>query len=161
MNLRSLIPIGRDRSAARPEIYPFVGLQREIDRLFEDSTRGFPFFRMPFGSAELMPSVDVIETEKDFVITVELPGLEDKDEQINVADNVLTVRGEKKAEKEQKGQDYSMVERSYGTFSRSFELPEGTDLDAVQAELTKGVLTVTVPKGAPAIARKIEVNAAA
>jgi HSP20 family protein len=161
MNLRSLIPVGRERSAARPETYPFVSLQREIDRLFEDFTRGFPSFRTAFGSTELMPSVDVVETEKEIVITAELPGLEEKDVQINVADNVLTIRGEKKAEKEQKGQDYRMVERSYGAFSRSFELPEGTDLDAVQADMAKGVLKVTVPKQAPAVARKIEVKAAA
>jgi HSP20 family protein len=160
MNLRSLIPVGRERSAARPETYPFVSLQREIDRLFEDFTRGFPPFRT-FGSAEPMPSVDVIETEKEFVITAELPGLEEKDVQINLADNVLTIRGEKKAEKEQKGQDYRMVERSYGTFSRSFELPEGIDLNAIQAEMTKGVLKATLPKRAPAVARKIEVKVAA
>jgi HSP20 family protein len=155
------MPVGRDRSAARPETYPFVSLQREIDRLFEDFTRGFPSFRMPFGSSELMPSVDVVENDKEFVIMAELPGLEEKDVQISLADHVLTIRGEKKAEKEQKDQDYRMVERSYGTFSRSFELPDTTDLDKIQAEMTKGVLKVTLPKHAPAVARKIEVKAAA
>lgn len=157
MNLKSLIPTGRDRSVAGS---PFVSLQREIDRLFADFTRGFPSFTGN-GTTALLPSMDVSETDKEIEITAELPGLEEKDVQINLADNLLTIRGEKKAEKEQKEKNYRLVERSYGSFERTLELPEGVSSDAIKANITKGVLKVTIPKPAPAQAKKIEVKSAA
>jgi HSP20 family protein len=158
MNLKSLIPVGRDRAVAGPA-NPFMSLQREIDRLFDDFTRGFPSFTGN-GNA-LMPNMDVTETEKEIEITAELPGLEEKDVQINVADNLLTIRGEKKAEKEEKDKNYRMVERSYGSFERTLELPDGVNADAIEASMSKGVLKVTIPKPAPAQAKKIEVKPAA
>ena len=112
------------------------------------------------GSA-MVPTMDVAETDKDIEITAELPGLEEKDVQINVADNVLTIRGEKKAEKEEKEKNYRLVERSYGSFERSLELPKGVNLDAIKATIDKGVLKVTVPKPAPAQVKKVEVKTAA
>jgi HSP20 family protein len=158
MNLKSLIPVSRDRSVAGSS-NPFMSLQREIDRLFDDFSRGFPTFG---GTAtSLMPSMDVTETDKDIEISAELPGLEEKDVQINVADNLLTIRGEKKAEKEEKDKNYRLVERSYGSFERTLELPDGVNTDAIKASIAKGVLKVTVPKPAPAQAKKIEVKAAA
>lgn len=157
MNLKSLIPTGRDRSVAGS---PFVSLQREIDRLFADFTRGFPSFTGN-GTTALLPSMDVSETDKEIEITAELPELEEKDVQINLADNLLTIRGEKKAEKEQKEKNYRLVERSYGSFERTLELPEGVSSDAIKANITKGVLKVTIPKPAPAQAKKIEVKSAA
>ena len=156
MNLKSLIPIGRDRSVASP----FMSLQREIDRLFEDFSRGFPT-TAGNGATALMPSMDVTETDKEIEITAELPGLEEKDVQINIADNILTIRGEKKAEKEQKDKNYRLVERSYGAFERTLELPEGVNADAIKANISKGLLKVTVPKPAPTQAKKIEVKSAA
>ena len=156
MNLRSLIPIGRDRSVASP----FMSLQREIDRLFEDFSRGFPTIAGN-GATALMPSMDVTETDKEIEITAELPGLEEKDVQVNIADNILTIRGEKKAEKEQKDKNYRMVERSYGAFERTLELPEGVNADAIKANISKGLLKVTVPKPALTQAKKIEVKSAA
>ena len=90
-----------------------------------------------------------------------MPGLEEKDVQINVADNVLTIRGEKKAEKEEKDKNYRLIERSYGSFERSLELPNGVNADAIRANIAKGVLKVTVPKPAPAQTKKIEVKSAA
>lgn len=158
MDLKSLIPVGRERSLSSQ---PFLSLQREIDRLFDDFTRGFPNFASVPGNGKLMPMTDVTETDKEIEITAELPGLEDKDVQINLADNVLTIRGEKKSEKEQKDKNYRMVERSYGAFERSIELPEGVNADAIKASISKGVLTVTVPKPAPAQAKTIEVKSAA
>lgn len=160
MNLKSLIPVSRERSVANP----FTSLQREIDRLFDDFTRGFPsgVASLPGnGAAALLPSMDVTETDKEIEISAELPGLEEKDVQINVADSFLTIRGEKKAEKEQKDKNYRLVERSYGSFERTLELPEGVDADAIKATISKGVLKVTVPKPAPAQAKKIEVKPAA
>jgi HSP20 family protein len=140
-----------------------MSLQREVDRLFDDFTRGFPALpTLPSaGAVELMPSMDVSETDKEIEITAELPGLEEKDVQINLADNLLTIRGEKKAEKEQKEKDYRLVERSYGSFARTLELPEGVNPDAIKATIDKGVLKVTVPKPAPAQVKKIDVKAAA
>lgn len=158
MTLKSLLPVSRDRSVAGAS-NPFMSLQREIDRLFDDFTRGFP--ALGGTSSGLVPSIDVTETDKDIEITAELPGLEEKDVQINVADNLLTIRGEKKAEKEEKDKNYRLVERSYGSFERTLELPDGVNADAIQANIAKGVLKVTVPKPAPAQVKKVEVKAAA
>jgi len=156
MKLKSLIPVGRDRGLTSA-FNPFMSLQREVDQLFDDFTRGWP----SVGANQLVPSTDVTETDKEIQITAELPGLEEKDVQINVADNVLTIKGEKKAEKEEKDKNYRLVERSYGAFSRSIELPAGIDSNSIKASIAKGVLTVVVPKPAPAQVKKIEVKAAA
>jgi HSP20 family protein len=161
MNPKSLIPVSRDRGLSAAS-NPFMSLQREVDRLFEDFTRGFPALPSLTGNgASLMPSIDVTETDKEIEITAELPGLEEKDVQINVADNLLTIRGEKKAEKEEKDKNYRLVERSYGSFERTLELPGGVDADAIKASIAKGVLKVTVQKPAPAQSKKIEVKSAA
>ena len=160
MKMPSLIPVGRERNAFAQ---PFVSLQREIDRLFEDFGRGFPSFAGGNGGngGALVPSTDVTETDKEIEITAELPGLEEKDVQVNFADGVLTIRGEKKAEKEEKDKNYRLVERSYGAFERSIALPDGVKPEDVKATIAKGVLTVKVPKPAPAQAKKIEVKSAA
>src|SRR5512144_482177 len=95
MNLRSLMPIGRDRNVARQQSSnPFMSLQQEIDRLFDDFGRGWP--TLPATTAEMTPRMDVAETDKEYEISAELPGLEEKDVQVNVADDVLTIKGEKK-----------------------------------------------------------------
>lgn len=159
MNLKSLIPVGRDRNLARQDYHPFAGIHRELDRMLEDFGRGFP----SFGLAErggLTPATDVVETDKEIEITAELPGLEEKDVQINLSDNVLTIRGEKKAEKEEKDKNYRLIERSYGAFARTLELPAGVDAGAIKATIANGVLKVTVPKPAPAQAKTIEVKGA-
>jgi HSP20 family protein len=152
---------------------PFDSLRHEIERLFEDFDRGrwpVPFRRSVFDMEPLWrhevaaggsPATDIVEKDKAYEITAELPGLEEKDVQINVADNVLTIRGEKKAEKEEKDKNYRLVERSYGSFERSLELPDGVNADAIKANIAKGVLKVTVPKPAPAQSKKIEVKSAA
>src|SRR5512146_615979 len=102
-------------SVARPRSTELFGsLQREIDRVFDSFTRNWP--SLAFGASELTPSMDIAETDKDIEITAELPGLEEKDVQVNVADNVLTIKGEKKLEKEEKDKNYRMLERSYGSF---------------------------------------------
>jgi HSP20 family protein len=105
--------------------------------------------------------MDVTETDKEIEISAELPGLEEKDVQVNFADNVLTIKGEKKAEKEQKDKNYRLYERSYGSFERTLELPAGIDPEAIKASLSNGVLKVTVPKPTPAQVKKVEVKAAA
>jgi HSP20 family protein len=158
MRLKSLIPIGREQDKlSLREFNPFAALQGEVERLFDDFSRGLP----AFGSKGVLPSTDVTETDKEIQVTAELPGLEEKDVQINFADDVLTISGEKKAEKEEKDENYRVVERSYGSFSRSLQLPRGIDPDSIKASMAKGVLKVTVPKPTPAVAKKIDVKKAA
>ena len=118
MNTKSVIPVGTQGAVTRRETNPFSLLHQEIDRLFEGVTRNIPGF-----ATATMPSMDISETDKVIEITAELPGLEKKDVELNVADNLLTIRGEKKNEREEKNKDYHLVERSYGSFSRSVELP--------------------------------------
>jgi HSP20 family protein len=161
MEKKSVVPVKREsRLPSLFESFPLFSLQREIDRLFDDFSRGFG--RLPaLKEGELVPSMNVSETDSEIEFTAELPGLEAKDVEVTLAENILTIRGEKKAEKEEKGKDYRLVERSFGSFSRSFEVPAGTDPAAVQATIEKGVLTVKFPKPAKAEAKKIEVKAAA
>jgi HSP20 family protein len=148
---------------------PFEGLRQEIDRLFDDFGR-WPFGRSLFAGRPLlrremtwptMPAVDVIENEKAYGITADLPGMDEKNIEVNVADGVMTIKGEKQEEKEEKKKDYHLQERSFGSFQRSFELPDGVDADKIEASFKKGVLTVTLPKkpAAQKPAKKIEVKA--
>jgi len=157
MTLKSLIPGGSERNVTRPASNPFLALQQEIDRLFEGFTRGFA----GFPAREMLPSMDLSETDKEIEITAELPGLEEKDIQLNVADNVLTIRGDKKNEREETKKDYHLVERSYGSFARTVQLPDGVNADSIKAVMSKGVLKVTVPKPAPAQTKRIDIKAAA
>jgi HSP20 family protein len=180
MNLRSLIP-QRDRaSLARPEANPFGSLQREVDRIFEGFSRGLPMFAMPAMPTmmNIVPKVDVAETDKEIEITAELPGLERKDVEISLEDDVLTIRGEKKTESAQDAKDnkdkdakkdngggenknYHLTERSYGVFLRVLQLPPGIDPSTIEAAMSNGVLKITIPKPAKAQAKKIEVKEAA
>jgi HSP20 family protein len=157
MTLKSLIPVGSERGVTRSASNPFSALQQEIDRLFEGFSRGFS----GFPAREMMPSMDLSETDKEIEITAELPGLEEKDIQLNVADNVLTIRGEKKNEREETKKDYHLVERSYGSFTRAVQLPDGVNADGIKAVMSKGILKMTVPKPAPAQSKKIDIKAAA
>ncbi len=134
----------------------FTALQREIDRLFDDFGRGWDRFT----SAPAFPKIDVGESDGEIEITAELPGLEEKDINISVADNLLTVSGEKRAESEHKEKNYTVSERIYGSFSRTVALPPGVDPAAIKATVAKGVLKVSVPKPASAKGAKIEVKAA-
>ena len=112
-------------------------------------------------SSSFPHGTDVTESEKEIRITAELPGLEEKDVKVELVDNVLTISGEKKAEKEEKNDNRYVVERSYGSFSRSVELPDGIKPEDIKASMAKGVLTVTLPKPAQAASKRIEVKAAA
>ena len=156
--------------AALPAAWrPFESLRREVDRLFEDFDRsgwGFPsrslFDIEPFWRRRATaPAVDIVEREKDYQLTAELPGLEEKDIELNVTDDVMTIKGEKKEEKEEKKKDYYLSERRYGAFQRSFSLPPGVDADKIDASFKKGVLTVTLPKKPEAMKpqRKVEIKA--
>jgi HSP20 family protein len=161
MALKSLIPVGRERRSQPAALRPFYSLQREIDRLFDEFGRGFPDFAFgvpdeSFG-ADITPRMNVSETDK----AIELTGLEKGDVELNVADDVLTIRGEKKVEKDETKKDYRLIERSYGSFARRLQLPTGVDPAAITAEIANGVLKVTVPKPAPAVTKRIDVKPAA
>ncbi|HVI13689.1 MAG TPA: Hsp20/alpha crystallin family protein [Pseudolabrys sp.] len=152
---------------------PFESFRREVDRLFDDFSSGIwrsPFGRSffdiePFRRTEAafgsVPAVDVTQTDKGYEITAELPGMEDKDVEVKLANGVLTIRGEKRDEKEEKQKDYYLRERSFGSFERSFQVPENIDTDKISAGFKKGVLTIMLPKSAEAqrAEKKIEVKA--
>lgn len=147
-----------------------LGLRDEIDSLFNSFLRGGPLaahrffdldpFRRPGGEGASLPSVDVAETENAYVITADMPGMDEKDIELSLSEDVLTIKGEKKEEREEKKKDYHLVERRYGAFNRSFRLPDGVDGEKIEASCDKGVLTVTLPKKAEkkAETKKIEVR---
>jgi HSP20 family protein len=116
---------------------------------------------MPFSSMMNLPRADMSETDGQYELTVELPGLDEKDIELTLSDRDLVLKGEKKAEKESKEKDYHFTERSYGSIRRHFTLPSDVDRDAMKASFTKGVLKVTLPKSkeAKSRSRRIEVSA--
>ena len=134
---------------------PFEG----VHRLLEDMTRGFPL-RSVSPWSDLTPRVNVAETEKEVKVTAELPGVEEKDIEVNLTGDVLTLKGEKRAETEEKGKNFHRVERRYGSFARAVEMPAEVDPGKVTAVFKKGVLTVTLAKtvAGQGRSRKIEVR---
>lgn len=139
----------------------FSSLQREIDRVFSDFNRGMPALS-EFRRGGMAFKVNVAETDKAIEVTAEIPGVDAKDIDVQLSDGVLTIKGEKKEEKDEKQKDWHVVERSYGMFQRSFTIPSEVDAEKVEAAFDKGVLKVTLPKlpAAQAKAQKIEVKPA-
>ena len=166
MSIRDLIPWSRQEnrvpaqvSAAGAARDPVLSLQRDVNRLFDDLFRGFGVPTLAGVDRGLStPSVELAETDKEIRVTAELPGLDEKDLEVIVEDGVLTLRGEKKSEVEDKGRGYS--ERSYGRFERRIGLPKGIERDKAGATFKNGVLTITVPKSASAAesTRRIAIN---
>ena len=138
----------------------FGSLHREIDRVFEDFTRGG---HLPFGpgNGKLMPRMEMSETGKDITLTAELPGVEEKDIDISLNGDLLTIKAEKKSETEKKEADYHVTERSYGLFERSTQLPCAVVDDKIDAVFTNGVLRITLPKAPEEVAKakKIAIKA--
>lgn len=137
--------------------HPLEKLRQQVDHLFDDFNRGAgfsPFSRGLFDVEPLwrrefttgLPAVDISEKEKNFEITAELPGLDQKDIEIRLANGNLIIKGEKKEDKEEKRKGYHLSERHYGSFERVFNLPKGIDVDKIEAQFSKGVLTLTLPK---------------
>lgn len=125
----------------------FADMQDRMNRMFADAWRDFPTPSLPsMGLPAVTPRVDVEEKDKAYVVTAELPGAEEKDVEVTLADNVLTIRGEKKLEAEREEKNMHVSERSYGSFRRSFRLPPECDGEKVTANFDKGVLTVSIPK---------------
>lgn len=150
--LRNLVPSLRRRTddpMKREEEDLFSALQREMNRLFDDFSSGSdisPFGAMRERSKTFFPSIDVKEDEKEMRVEVELPGMDEKDVEVLLTENTLTLKGEKKQEKEDKKKDYYHMERSYGYFNRMIPLPAGIDVKKVNASFKNGVLSVRLPK---------------
>jgi HSP20 family protein len=143
---------------------PFAAIRSEVDRIFDSFMRPGWIRPSPFRDTDDMmkPSVDVCEEDSQIIFEAELPGMSEKDIEVTVREGVLTLRGEKKFEREDAKADYRVSERSYGRFERSFRLPEGSDTDNISAEFERGVLTIRVPKKVEPekVQKKIEVKAA-
>jgi HSP20 family protein len=158
MDFKSLMPFGRRELASGDD--PFTAMRREMDRLFDDMTKSFSLARPAMGMGVMAPRVDVKETEQAVEVQAELPGVEEKDVELQLADNVLTIRGEKKQAREEKEKGYYLMERSYGAFMRQIPMPVEVDEDKVEARFEKGVLRIVLPKSARAEAktRKIPIS---
>lgn len=133
-------------------------MQREMDRLFNGGLTRFTRGEEAMTITEWSPSVDISEDDKEFVVKAELPEVKKDDVKVTVEDDVLTIRGERKAEQEEKGKKYHRIERSYGSFERSFTLPEVTDASKISSEFKDGVLTVHLPKNPNAKPKAIEIK---
>jgi HSP20 family protein len=167
MNVRDLIPWSRgDREAGRgfrsESLSPMVSLHREMNRLFDDVFRGFDDSRHSGGGRRGdWPTMEVEDTDKEYRVTAELPGIEERDIEVLLQDGVLTLRGEKKLESESRNRTFS--ERFYGRFERQLSFDRAVDEDNVNATFRNGVLTITVPKTAQVVERskRIPINVAA
>jgi HSP20 family protein len=148
-----------ERPSALREWRPLENLRREMDRLFDEFDWRSPFRRSVFDMEPLWrreltwaatPAVDIVEKDKAYEVTAELPGMDESNIEVKLAKGTLTIRGEKQEEKEEKKKDYYLSERRYGSFERRFQVPEGVDTSKIEANFKKGVLTVTLPKTAEA-----------
>ncbi|MGH6905472.1 MAG: Hsp20/alpha crystallin family protein [Geminicoccaceae bacterium] len=146
MNRPTTRPSGRKPDIALGDNDWFTAFRRELDRLFESFGRDLAWPGGESRGAARAPSIDVSETESELRIEADLPGVEEKDVDVTVSDNVLTIKGEKKAEKEEKNKDFHLVERSYGSFSRSLTLPFAADPSKAKATFKNGVLSISLPK---------------
>jgi HSP20 family protein len=155
------LPVKKSATAPEPaEWRPLEDLRREVNRLFYEF--GPSSWRLPsrvFGLEvprvaqpgwELAPAIDLVEKDDSYEISAELPGIDEKNIEIKLANHTLTIKGEKSDEKEEKRKDYYLSERRFGSFQRSFQLPEGVDTNKIEATFAKGVLKVTLPKSAEA-----------
>lgn len=147
-------------AAAARGRHPLVGLRAEMNRLFDDflsaswlpapigGRRGAPEPAWPFDGAlgHAAPPIDVTEKDTAYEVTAELPGMEEKDIEVTLADGVLTIKGEKREEKEEKQKDYHLTERRFGSFRRSLRIPDGVDQDKIGASFKNGVLMLVLPK---------------
>ena len=138
---------------------PFRGvgtLPDRMNRLFDDAGRGWRSDE-PAATTSWSPSVDIFETEGEIVVKAELPGMDRKDITLHLESNVLTLRGERKFEKETKDENYHRIERSYGNFSRSFSIPATVDEEKIRADYKDGVLKIILPKKEQAKPKQIKI----
>jgi HSP20 family protein len=127
-----------------------------MNRLFDDAGRGWRTDE-PAATTSWSPSVDIFETEGEIVVKAELPGMDRKDITLHLENNVLTLRGERKFQKETKDENYHRIERSYGNFSRSFSIPAAVDEEKIRADYKDGVLKIALPKKEQARPKQIKI----
>lgn len=158
------LPVRR-HNVLKEQDNPFVQLHREVDKLFDSFFAGFPLspFRRDMNgwlNGWVTPHVDISEGKNDYTITVEVPGVDEKDLELTLADGTLLVRGEKRYEKENSDRHYHRVERSYGSFQRMLSLPPDADEEKIDAKFKNGVLTITVARNPEAKSgmRKIAIH---
>jgi HSP20 family protein len=139
----------------------WLGLRSEIDRLFEDFSGARRSGNRDDNQSGLWsPAVDVSENADQFIVRVDLPGVKEKDLDVEIENNLLTIKGERNFERAEEKEDYRLIERSYGGFFRSFSLPSNVDPNGIHAALHDGLLTVNIPKAAEAKARKVALGKA-
>ena len=136
----------------------FSTLQDRMNRLFRDSYNSEPGRDESLTASSFAPAVDVYEDEHQVTLKIEVPGIDEKDIDVRIENNTLTVHGERKIEKEEKEENYRRVERQYGSFTRTFTLPATVDSEKVAANYDKGVLKIALPKKAEAKPKQIKVN---
>lgn len=151
MAMRSLSPFkwGRRNVPASTELSPLDAFQQEMNQLFDDFFRGFGLKPSPETAGALSaftPQIDMSEDDKSVKVIAELPGMNEKDIDINLSKDSLTIKGQKKEEKEQKGEQTYYAERSFGSFTRVIPLPTEVNPDKAEANFSNGVLTVSMPK---------------
>jgi HSP20 family protein len=130
----------------KKEGYPFVSFLQEMEKMIDDFFRDFERVSPSEKGGAFSPKVDVLDTDKQVTVTAELPGLGEDDVELTLTSDALTISGEKKAEKEDKGKGYYRLERSYGAFSRTVPLPSEVEADKADAKFKKGILTIILPK---------------
>jgi HSP20 family protein len=166
---RSSVPVRREDQAVQVrQTHPLSQIHNEIDRLFDDTFRNFGFPSMMTGrmfpaltqADWLKPRLDLAATDKEYTVSVELPGVEATEVKVELVNDTLRVTGEKKQEKEEKEKDFYRMERSYGSFQRVLSLPEDADQENIKAVFKNGVMTVTLPRKSPAASavKQIEVE---
>jgi len=141
------------------EEWGLTQMRREMDRLFDRFFESWPF-RGVAETGRWMPSVDVSESDKELIVRAELPGMDPKEIDISMSGNVLTTKGERKHEREEKKENFHLVERSSGSFSRSIQLPTEVKPEKIQATYKDGILSISMPKTKAEAVKKIEVKTA-
>ena len=173
----SSVPVTKEEQASTPSLFepvwqPFMSLRREMDQLFEDfvsrtmaplgrAMEFDPFRRVEGAFRPAAPAVDLVERENEYVVTAELPGLDEKALEVKLSGDTLSIRGRKEEERKEERENYRLSERRFGSFQRSLRLPQDVDPEKIDAQFTKGVLKVTLPKSEDALKKqkKIEVKA--
>jgi len=136
----------------------FFGIQREINRVFDSFIRGGVQADESLMTSYWTPAVDIAEKQDEYIVKMELPGVNKDDVKINLESNILTIKGEKKQEKEEMEKNLHRIERSYGSFQRSFTLPTTVKSDKIDAVFKDGVLSISLPKAEEAKPKQIEVK---
>ena len=152
-------PVRAKRGNGSGNRYSLGTLRQEFDRIIEEMTSSLslipfrgrsidvePFRRLQSALAMTMPAVDVVERAREYRITAELPGMDRKDIDLTVSDDVLTIKGEKRSVDKKQSKNVHLSERRYGAFERSFRMPEGASSEGIDANFRQGVLTITLPK---------------